>query len=303
MTTRTLTRMFDDHAHAMQAVRDLENAGFTDAEVSVMSGERRDATTSRTSTPAESGAGAGAGATVGTVLGGGAGLLAGLGALAIPGLGPIVAAGWLVAALTGAGAGAAAGGLLGALVGSGVDEKDAHVYAEGVRRGSTLVSVRASDIRIAEAEAILARHQTVDVATRGAEYRASGWSGYRDDSSLLSDAPDGTPGNPPGTQASRAADRALGTNMSGAYPEHSAGSAATPPGTRAGPAVDRAGSPPRGGSSQLTPRADDDGYILPRTPDGTPGNPPGTELSRGIDEVAKTNISGAHPENEKRRRT
>lgn len=33
-------------------------------------------------------------------------------------------------------------------------------------------------------------------------------------------------------------------------------------------------------------------------PDGAPGNPPGTMLSRGVDQAAGTNISGAHPENE-----
>src|SRR4029450_5759590 len=38
----------------------------------------------------------------------------------------------------------------------------------------------------------------------------------------------------------------------------------------------------------------------PGTPDGAPGNPPGTMLSRGVDEVAGTNLSGAHPENEAR---
>ena len=32
------------------------------------------------------------------------------------------------------------------------------------------------------------------------------------------DAPDGTPGNPSGTMASRAVDKTLGTNISGAYP-------------------------------------------------------------------------------------
>ncbi|HJS86674.1 MAG TPA: hypothetical protein VJ779_14545 [Acetobacteraceae bacterium] len=31
---------------------------------------------------------------------------------------------------------------------------------------------------------------------------------------------DGTPGNPPGTAAGRALDRAAGTNVSGAYPEN-----------------------------------------------------------------------------------
>lgn len=33
-------------------------------------------------------------------------------------------------------------------------------------------------------------------------------------------------------------------------------------------------------------------------PDGTLGNPSGTMLSRGVDKVAGTNVSGAHPENE-----
>jgi hypothetical protein len=299
--------MFDDRAHAMQAVRALEGAGFTGDEVSIMSGDRAaDGSTStvRSTRDTEADSGAGLGATIGTVVGGGAGLLAGIGALAIPGVGPIVAAGWLVAALTGAGAGAAAGGLLGGLLGSGVDESDAHVYAEGVRRGSTLVSVRASETRLAQAEAILARHQTVDVSARAAEYRAGGWSGYRDDDSPLSTTPDGAPGNPPGTAASRAADRTLGTNMSGAYPEQSDGTAANTRGTQASRTAERTANDTsaRRGSEQVTPRADDDGHVLPQTPDGTPGNPPGTELSRGIDEVANTNISGAHPENDKRRR-
>ncbi len=279
MATRTLTRMFDDHAHAMQAVRELESSGFTSDEVSIVGGQRADAASSATGTAdTDAATGAGTGATLGTVLGGGAGLLAGLGALAIPGIGPLVAAGWLVAAVTGAGAGAAAGGLMGALVGSGVEEKDAHVYAEGVRRGGTLVSVRAEEGRLEQAEAIMARHQTVDVSARGEEYRASGWSGYRDDDSLMSDAPDGTRDNPSGTMAGRGADRALGTNMSGAYPHQSGDTAA--------------------GRGTSRTSVDDDGSLLSPAPDGTPGNPPGTKLSRGVDEVAGTNISGAKPENE-----
>lgn len=61
----------------------------------------------------------------------------------------------------------------------------------------------------------------------------------------------GTSSNPPGTQASRAIDSTLGTNVSGANP---------------------------GGS------------------DGTPGNPPGTMASRAVDKTIGTNISGANPE-------
>jgi hypothetical protein len=84
--------------------------------------------------------GAETGAGVGTAVGGAAGLLAGLGLLAIPGVGPVVAAGWLVATAVGAVAGAATGGLIGGLTGAGVSEDDAHVYAEGVRRGGSLVA-------------------------------------------------------------------------------------------------------------------------------------------------------------------
>jgi hypothetical protein len=55
------------------------------------------------------------------------------------------------------------------------------------------------------------------------------------------EGPDGTPGNPSGTAASRTADRALGTNMSGAPPEHDNpdGTPGNPPGTMASRAVDK----------------------------------------------------------------
>jgi len=310
MATETLVRMFYNHSDAVQAVRELESAGFSHDEVSLVAAERSGAagsdttaTTSTTTTDAgDAESGAGVGASLGTLVGGGAGLLAGIGALAIPGLGPIVAAGWLVAALTGAGAGAAAGGLLGSLTGSGVDERDAHVYAEGVRRGGTLVSVRVDSARRSDAEAVLARYHTVDVKSREADYRAGGWAGYQDnDTSLTPTTPDGTPGNPPGTMASRALDRTTGTNVSGAYPGQSDGTPANPPGTAATRTAEYASDKTATRTGQTSARADDDGNILPRTPDGTPGNPPGTEVSRGIDEVAGTNISGAHPENEKTR--
>jgi hypothetical protein len=46
--------------------------------------------------------------------------------------------------------------------------------------------------------------------------------------------PDGSPGNPPGTAASRALDRAAGTNASGAYPSQSDGTPANPRATAVG---------------------------------------------------------------------
>jgi heat induced stress protein YflT len=305
MATRTIARMFDSYADASAAVRELEAAGFSHDDVSLIANRGDDATdgtTTTTEAESDAGSGAGTGATIGTLIGGGAGLLAGLGALAIPGVGPIVAAGWLVAALTGAGVGAAAGGLLGGLTGAGLSEEHANVYAEGVRRGGNLVTVRADETRATEAERILMRHNPVDVEARAGEYRAGGWSRYDENAPMTTPAsglgtaagvgtttaagqmgtrtrvypatdaavgaPDGTPGNPPGTMASRGLDQAAGTNVSGAYP----------------------GNEGRGGTGG--------GLTGTDAPDGTPGNPPGTKLSRGIDEVAGTNISGAHPENE-----
>ncbi|MFT8244138.1 hypothetical protein [Roseomonas sp. BN140053] len=277
MATRTITRMFDSHDHALAAVRDLEAAGFSHDDVSLIASNSSGQYGSDTSTAGtrvadaaddDAGSGAGIGATLGTVLGGGAGLAAGLGALAIPGIGPIVAAGWLVAALTGAGAGAAAGGLLGGLTGAGVDAAEAPVYAEGVRRGGNLVTVRTDETRAAQAESILASHNPVDVSSREADYRAGGWTGYTDD------APDGTPGNPPGTMASRGLDQVAGTNTSGAYPGNEAGRRTSTVGGTTGSS---------------------DPLNTAGRPDGTPGNPPGTMASRAVDQVAGTNVSGAYP--------
>lgn len=87
--------------------------------------------------------GAATGATVGGLAGAGTGLLAALGMIAIPGIGPLVAAGVLATTLAGAAAGTLTGGLIGALVDYGVSEDDAQVYSEAVRRGGSLVSVRA----------------------------------------------------------------------------------------------------------------------------------------------------------------
>ncbi len=182
-----ITRLFDTYDHASSAVRDLESGGIPHSAISIVANgadegvasSRTDYTNGdRTNGTAHAGDGAGAGATLGTVLGGGAGLLAGLGMLAIPGVGPVVAAGWLVATALGAGVGAASGGLLGSLVGAGVAEDDAHVYAEGVRRGGTLVTVRAEDGQTAMIDQVLNKWSPVDTMSRAETYRAEGWTQF-----------------------------------------------------------------------------------------------------------------------------
>ncbi len=176
--TQTITGLYDDYASANAAVSALEGAGIPHSDISIVAhnGDGQHAAAGATTNDA------GVGAEVGTAIGGVGGLLAGLGMLAIPGVGPVVAAGWLVATAVGAGAGAAIGGAAGGLIGSlthaGVSESDAHVYAEGVRRGGTLVTARVADNQVATAQSILSTNKAVDPTARGDAYRASGWSKF-----------------------------------------------------------------------------------------------------------------------------
>ncbi|HYF22046.1 MAG TPA: hypothetical protein VD929_01480 [Caulobacteraceae bacterium] len=187
---QTVTRLFDSHDEAERAIQSLERAGVPHEDISLVGGDHHRHQESRSFAGKDgdgdgendAAEGAGKGAATGGLLGGGAGLLAGLGMLAIPGLGPVVAAGWLASTAAGAAAGAlaggAAGGLLGALKDSGHSDEDAQVYAEGVRRGGTLVSVRVDEGRRMEVEQLLNQSSGVDAATRGQAYRNTGWGGY-----------------------------------------------------------------------------------------------------------------------------
>jgi hypothetical protein len=59
------------------------------------------------------------------------------------------------------------------------------------------------------------------------------------------DVTDRQAGDPPGSAVGRATDRAMGTNMSGAYPGQRDGTVANPPGTALERAVDPASAPVR----------------------------------------------------------
>src|ERR687897_332532 len=189
MTNKTITAFFENYEDASDAVRRLEASGVPHRDISLVAnneGERYSTHANRTFDGTNhhddhNADGAGTGATVGTLAGGGAGLLAGLGMLAIPGLGPVVAAGWLVTTLVGAGAGAAAGGLLGSPLRARVSEAHAQVYEEGVRRGGTLVTVRADDAQVDRVVDILDDHGSVDIDERSRSWRSEGWAGLTTD--------------------------------------------------------------------------------------------------------------------------
>jgi hypothetical protein len=186
---KTVTGLFDNYDDASDAVGELEASGVPRADISIVAnnsdGWYDDGENSKAADDAAGGAG------VGAVIGGAGGLLTGLGLMAIPGVGPVVAAGWLAATAVGAVGGAvvggAAGGIVGALTESGVPEKDAHVYAEGVRRGGTMVTARVSDELAGEAERILGQANSVDLEERRSAYEADGWTRFDADADPYGD--------------------------------------------------------------------------------------------------------------------
>jgi hypothetical protein len=164
---RTITRSYDSYDIARRVVEELQSAGFPSANISLIG--RHESTDNSN---------AGEGAGIGAALGGAAGLLAGLGLLAIPGIGPVVAAGWLASTAAGAAAGGVTGGLIGAFTSAGEDEDSANYYAETVRRGGTVVSVKAHEDQAPAAEAIMDGATPIDRDARLTDYRNEGWTRF-----------------------------------------------------------------------------------------------------------------------------
>ena len=183
----TISRLYDDYATAARVYNDLNDAGVSKGDLSIVANNsdnwydenrrepgRIDRDGDGTDDRAE---GAATGAGIGGTIGGVAGLLAGLGLMAIPGLGPVVAAGWLVSTAALAVAGGATGGIIGALTQSGVDEDDAHAYAEGVRRGGTLVTAKVNEADRMRFEAIMDRG-AINIRERARMWEQNGWTRF-----------------------------------------------------------------------------------------------------------------------------
>ena len=175
--TTTLVALYDNVRTAQQVVDALLNRGFDRDNISLIArdvDEEYAAYVDGDNNAGEVAEGAG----IGAIIGGIGGLLVGLGALAIPGIGPVIAAGPIVAGLTGAGVGAVAGGIVGALVDMGIPEEEAHHYAEGIRRGGTMVTAQVADEQMNEAIDIMEQYHPVNLNQRAASWREAGWNRF-----------------------------------------------------------------------------------------------------------------------------
>jgi len=183
---KTVVGLYDDYSDAQAAVNDLMGAGFTRDEISIVANNSGERFSAGSDAHASHGGGGGVvkntvgGAAEGAVIGGLTGLAASLAMLLIPGVGPVLAVGPLAATLSGAGLGAMGGGVIGALTGLGIPKEEAHHYAEGVRRGGTLVTVRTDDNRADEAATILNRHHAIDIDQRGGYHKSTGFTEHHE---------------------------------------------------------------------------------------------------------------------------
>lgn len=180
-------RLYDSYFDAMAVIGRLRANGIDEGDISVISPHDENAP-ALDNGPVATVAGSG----IGAVLGGGAGTLAGLGMLSIPGLGPVVAAGWFAATLAGLAAGTIAGGVAGGIVDAlsdnGMDAETAQVYAEAIRRGGTLVTVRADDSDDVEVSRVLDQTPSVDIRERERRYLDEGWTGFAPTASEIDEA-------------------------------------------------------------------------------------------------------------------
>ena len=144
---RTVSALFDTYDQVVAAVDGLADTGIASSDITVIP---RVATPARRRRKARVWAPA-------------LGLLAGLAVLALPGVRPGRGRRLAGARSDRRGrAGGVAGGIIGSLTGAGIEESDAHVYAEGVRRGGTLVIARVHDNEVGDAKAILLQSGAID---------------------------------------------------------------------------------------------------------------------------------------------
>lgn len=179
---KSVVALFDNTSDADKAVSDLVTAGVTRDHISVVANdaagnyERYRSTSGATADGTDH-----AGPVGGSLFGALVGAVVGLGAVLIPGIGPVIAAGPLVGAagaIAGAIIGGTTGGITGGLLSLGVPQEEAHYYAEGVRRGGTLVTATVDDGMVSTAESVFERYNPIDIQQRAAAWQQSGWKGF-----------------------------------------------------------------------------------------------------------------------------
>ncbi len=159
MAATLITGAFAEPKDADEALRELERAGYTAEELSIISHNDM-----LTSADYKTGEGTSKAIGAGAIIGGLAGLVGAV--IAFPAVAGLVVGGPIAAALgvTGAAAGAATGSLIGALTAMGLSRETATTYNEIVSEGGMIVGVSNEDGAIDEVRRIMENHGAEEVA-------------------------------------------------------------------------------------------------------------------------------------------
>jgi hypothetical protein len=192
MRETTVVALYDHFDAAKAAVADLMQAGTAREHLSLLANSLIGDHPALSVNPAyareemdarsEEQSGVITGAEVGIGVGGILAFLAAISPIAIPGIGPLIAAGTLATVATGAVTGGVVGGIIGALTDHGVSNEDSHLYAEGLKRGGTLVSAHITEDKVEAATQVFKRHGAIDIEKRAAAWKADGWIAFDPDS-------------------------------------------------------------------------------------------------------------------------
>jgi len=195
MSEATIVALYDRYENASQAVADIIQAGASREKISLLANSLNGDHPSLSTNPSyareeldtkdQAQPPIVTGAEFGVGVGGIFGVLIGTGAIVIPGIGPLIAAGALATIAAGAATGGVVGGAIGLLTGHGISSADSHLYAEGVKRGGTLVTVVADDGQLDALREIFKTHGAIDIEKRGTTWAAEGWVSFDPDASHL----------------------------------------------------------------------------------------------------------------------
>jgi len=193
---RTIAGLFENVNDADRAVKALQKAGFEKEDLSILAQNaiiQKEKTTSKAvddsgesrATSREVAEGSEVGALGGGIAGGALGLLVGAGAITIPGIGPAIAAGTLASTIAGLVGGVGVGSITGVLIGAmaklGIPKEEAHVYAEGVKRGGVLITVQADASQVSKAKTIMTNANVMKINDLREQWEAGGWTEFDQD--------------------------------------------------------------------------------------------------------------------------
>ncbi len=160
---KTTIGVYNTHHDAMQAVKELRQAGYPTNNLSVIGKvHANDSDELENKEMKIAGAEVGAGVVIGSTVG----ILTGVGLFAIPGLGFLFGAGALAGAIAGFDIGLIGGGIISALTLTGIHDDKAQQYEEHLKQGKYLLIAQGSKEEAETAQKILhgyGGHQELDV--------------------------------------------------------------------------------------------------------------------------------------------